>query len=51
MLDQSVRPALRYPGALKTLDLKTTGSVGGGPAQLVVVFDDGKNQAFDVSLP
>ena len=39
------------PGALKTLDLKATGSVGGGPAQLVVVFDDGKNQAFDVSLP
>jgi fimbrial chaperone protein len=39
------------PGALKSLDLKAAGTVAGGPAQLSVVFDDGKNQTFDVSLP
>jgi len=40
------------PGARKTLDLKTiAGSVGSGPAQLLVLFDDGKNQVFDAALP
>jgi fimbrial chaperone protein len=40
------------PGARKSLDLKmTAGPVDSGPAQLLVVFDDGKNQVFDAALP
>lgn len=39
------------PGVRKTIPLKTEAAVPPGPAQLDVVFDDGKNLVFDVTLP
>lgn len=39
------------PGVRKAIALKTETAVASGPAQLEVVFDDGKNQVFDVTLP
>jgi fimbrial chaperone protein len=38
-------------GARKTIAVPTTQPVAGGPVQLAVSFDDGKEQIFDVALP
>lgn len=39
------------PGARKPMVLKSQQVPAAGPAQLVLTFDDGKRQAFDVTLP
>jgi len=39
------------PGVRKAITLKSEAAVAPGHAQLDVVFDDGKNQVFDVTLP
>lgn len=39
------------PGASKTLKAPPAGVAASGPAKLTVMFDDGKAEAFDVSLP
>ncbi len=39
------------PGARKAIALKAEAAVAAGAAQLSVVFDDGKSQVFQVTLP
>lgn len=39
------------PGARKALTVQSEKAVAAGPAQLLVSFDDGKSQTFDVVIP